>query len=97
MWTVYYIQYNYFHRRKTFPDDCLNTVVSVAVISKSGFKKKKNIMTEIEKKKVWCLFELLLAWRREGRGAKEREEKKKQLLFYLKLLTSLNISATLTL
>lgn len=43
------------------PDDCLNTVVSVAVISESGFE----ISRLRWKKKSGVYFNFLLAWRKK--------------------------------
>lgn len=59
------IQYNYFHREK--PDDCLNTVVYVAVISKkSGFP---NITAETD----WFIFNF---------SGMEREKEGKNILLF---------------
>lgn len=59
------IQYNYFHREK--PDDCLNTVVCVAVISKkSGFP---NITAETDRSGVY--FKFFWHGERKGEGKKK--------------------------
>ena len=66
------------------PDDCLNTVVSVAVISESGF--------EISRLRLKSpVFILTFAGMEKGKKGRKRTP-----LFNLKLLTSLNISSSLT-